>query len=162
MKRLFSSLGICTMLAFSCNQSKINADELTIRNIRQQFNDAIATHDSTRIDRFCTADYTAISSRNSEIHGIDGEAAALAIEYRTKKEVIYIRTPREIKVFDSWHMASEYGSYTGQWHDMDGLIKVAGTYYAKWHNINSAWRIRVEVFTPLSCTGGKWCEVAPL
>lgn len=150
------------LLSQACQEYKPGRDEAEIRAVRQQFNIAIAQHDSTRIERFCTADYTAISSRNVEIKGIEGERQALANEFRTKKEVVYARTPEEIKVFPAWKMASETGHYSGQWQESDGPVQVSGRYYAKWHNIQGGWRIRVEVFTPLTCTGSKFCDQAPV
>ncbi len=163
MQSVFINLSISMIfLSLACEGQKAGPDEAEIRALRQQFNTAIAQHDSTRIERFCTADYTAISSRNVEIKGIENERQALANEFKTKKEVVYVRTPGQIKVFPTWNMASETGHYTGQWQESDGLVQMSGTYYAKWHKIQGSWRIRVEVFTPLTCTGSKFCDQAPV
>ena len=151
----------CLLLFQACSSQKANPEETLIRAVRQQFNHAIATHDSTNVADFCTEDYTAVSSRNFEIKGIEGEQKALATEYRTKKEVIYVRTPLQVDVFEAWNMASEIGNWTGQWQENDGLVKLSGTYYAKWHKVKGSWKIRVEVFTPLTCSGSKFCEQTP-
>jgi ketosteroid isomerase-like protein len=146
----------------ACSSEKSNPEEALIRTARQQFNNAIAQHDSTNIASFCTEDYTAVSSRNFEIKGIEGEVKALATEFRTRKEVLYVRTPTQVDVFNAWNMASEMGNWTGQWQEADGLVKLSGTYYAKWHKVKGTWKIRAEVFTPLTCGGSKFCDQAPV
>jgi ketosteroid isomerase-like protein len=160
-KFLFASI-IPACFFLMCSGAKTGPEESAIRTARQQFNDAIARHDSSVVAFFCTDDYTAVSSRNFEIKGAEGERAALAKEFRTKKQVVYIRTPVQIEVFEAWNMASESGQWTGQWEEADGTVKLSGTYYAKWHKVKGTWKIRAEVFTPLTCTGSKFCNQSPL
>lgn len=129
-----------------------------IRIIRQQFNDAIARHDTTKPASFFTDDYTLISARNTEAKGKEGGRRALANAFRTQQNVVYVRTPTQIDVFAPWQMASETGRWTGTWQEPDGTVMLSGTYLAKWHLINGQWLIRAEVFTPLTCSGSSYCE----
>lgn len=139
-----------------------NTNEFSIRATRQEFNNAIALHDTTHIAAFFTEDYTIVTALNFEIKGIEGARTALDTEFRTKKEVIYVRTPTDIQIFEAWNMASETGQWTGQWEEADGLVKLSGTYYAKWHKVNGSWKIRAEVFTPLTCSGSTFCKAPVL
>ncbi|WP_375446549.1 YybH family protein [uncultured Fibrella sp.] len=132
-----------------------------IRAIRQQFNEAIARHDTTHLASFFTDDYTLLSARNTEAKGKEGGKRALANAFRTQKNVVYVRTPTQIDVFASWHMASETGRWTGTWQETDGTVMLTGTYLAKWHQINGQWALRAEVFTPLTCSGSSYCEKGP-
>lgn len=139
-----------------------NTNEFSIRATRQEFNNAIALHDTTHVAAFFTEDYTIVTALNFEIKGIEGARTALATEFRTKKEVVYVRTPTDIQIFEAWNMASETGQWTGQWQEADGLVKLSGTYYAKWHKVNGSWKIRAEVFTPLTCFGSTFCKAPVL
>lgn len=135
--------------------------EKQIRASRQQFNQAIARHDTTVLPSFFTEDYTLITARGVEVKGKEGGQRALANAFRTQQHVVYVRTPGQVRVFESWRMASEAGNWTGTWQEPDGTVKMSGTYSAKWHQINGQWKIRAEVFTPLTCSGSKYCGNAP-
>ncbi|MFM8913668.1 MAG: YybH family protein [Flammeovirgaceae bacterium] len=137
------------------------ADEKQIREVRKQYNEAIAKHDSIAIQRFLTTDFHVISSRNSEVRSAEANQKFLAQEFRTKKDVVYVRTAQHVQVFIDWNMASETGTWTGQWQESDGLVKLSGTYYAKWHKLDGHWKIRAEIFTPLNCSGSRFCEAKP-
>lgn len=139
-----------------------NTNDMSIRATRQEFNNAIAAHNATNLAAFCTEDYNSVTSSNFEIKGIENLIKALEGEFRTKKEVVYVRTPTDIQVFEAWNMASEIGQWTGQWQESDGLVQLSGTYYAKWHKVNGLWKIRAEVFTPLTCSGGQFCQQVPV
>ncbi len=152
---------ICGIVFIACARDSIHEEQKQIRSIRQSFNRSIAIHDSTHLSDFFTQDYTVISSRSHEAHGIPEEIQMLANEYRTKPDVNYIRTPDQIDVNPEWNMAAESGHWVGTWSDSTGKVIISGSYYAKWHKLNGKWKIRSEVFTPLHCEGSKYCEQAP-
>lgn len=147
-----------------CTESKpsINEDEKLIRATRQRSNNAIARHDTTALAEIWTTDYHIISSRNFEISGMENNRHNFATEFVNKKQLLYLRTTTKVEVYADWNMASENGTWTGQWLEPDGLVKFTGTYFAKWHKINDHWKIRAEIFVPLSCTGSSFCEKVPL
>jgi hypothetical protein len=58
-------------------------------------------------------------------------------------------------------MAAENGEWIGRWQEADAEIIIKGTYYAKWHKVNDKWKIRAEIFVPLSCEGSKFCGIKP-
>ena len=158
MKLLFTLFACLLLSGLSLAQS---AAEKQIRASRQQFNQAIARHDTTVLPSFFTDDYTLITARNTEMKGKEGGQRALANAFRTQKDVVYVRTPGQVRVFASWRMASETGNWTGTWQEPDGMVKLSGTYSAKWHQINGQWKLRAEVFTPLRAQAVAYCEKVP-
>jgi len=137
------------------------SDEQQIREARLLHNRALADHDTVAISSFHTSDYHVISSRNFTIQGRDQNSYFLSREFKEKKGVVYVRASKSIEVFPEWSMAGENGVWSGQWQEADGLVKLSGTYYAKWHKINGQWKIRAEIFTPLRCSGSKFCNTEP-
>lgn len=156
---LFLSMGVTTLAAQK--KTMPSHDEQQIRDVRKQSNLAILKHDSIAIANYWTNDFHLISSRNSEVAGREQNRKLFAREFMTRKDVLYIRTPAKIDVYAEWNMASETGTWTGQWQEPDGMVKLSGTYYAKWHKVDGIWKIRAEVFTPLTCSGSSFCNQPP-
>ncbi len=148
------SLSQCTMTTIS--------DEQSIRQARHDSNQAIAAHQIETVGTFWTDDYHIITSRNAETSGKAANIERFQNEVKAKPDVIYIRTPQTIHVFSQWKMASEEGSWEGRWSEDGSVIQLKGTYFAKWHQVNGSWLIRAEIFVPLSCEGGLFCERGPL
>jgi ketosteroid isomerase-like protein len=158
-------IGYLLLLFFfaQCTESKNTAseDEKFIRQARLKSNEAIAQQDTTALGDVWTNDYHIISSRNFEISGMENNRHNFAKEFASKKELLYVRTTTNVQVFANWNMASEQGTWIGQWREPDGLVKLSGTYLAKWHKVNDNWKIRAEIFVPLACTGSTFCEEKP-
>jgi Domain of unknown function (DUF4440) len=163
IKSLLFSLFIL-FVSFSCIKSPTEVSdegEAIIRDARNRSNQAIQEKDTVSLASIWTTDYHLITSRNFEASGRDANRSRFANEFKTRPDVIYIRTPSTIEVFPAWNMAAENGTWTGRWTDQNSIIEVKGSYYAKWHNVKGEWLIRSEVFTPLSCEGGKFCDEKP-
>jgi ketosteroid isomerase-like protein len=164
MRLSLTSCLLLLSLCIQCTPSKKTAseDEILIREARIRSNEAIAQHDTIALGEVWTTDYHIISSRNFEISGMENNRHNFAKEFGSKKELLYVRTAIKVEVFPNWNMASETGTWTGQWQEPDGLVKLSGTYLAKWHKLNDQWKIRAEIFVPLSCTGSSFCETKPI
>lgn len=147
--------------ALSCEQS-VGVEEKAIREVRELSNKAIAAHDTASMLRTLTADYHVITSRNAESTSARAMAERLMIDMQAKPDLIYVRTPSSIDVFQGWKVAGESGTWTGSWTENGEKIRLTGTYYAKWHKIEDHWLIRAEIFTPLSCEGGAYCNKSPI
>ena len=161
MKGFSFLLFLCLFFFQMCSVGKVNRDEALSRGVRSQFNAAIVRQDTMSMTSFWSKDYSVVSSRNFEAHGIEANRHLFASEFRTKKEVVYIRAPKRIEVFSDWNMASETGVWEGSWLEGEGKIKVSGSYFAKWHKVDGVWKIRIEVFVPLRCDGGDYCNRKP-
>lgn len=160
----FLLLAALLWLIAACQSGKKPAgpDAQLIRAARARSNAAIAAADTLALAKEWTADYHLISSRNSEVAGLEKNRHLFALEFSTKKEVLYVRSPRKVEVFPQWGMASEEGVWTGRWREPDGMVRLRGTYLAKWHRLDGQWKIRAEIFVPLSCEGSAFCEKNPL
>lgn len=151
------------MVFIGCSSTKAShsPDETQIRNVRQLSNQAIANHDTNAIAKYWTEDFNVISSRNAAIMGREANRQIFIREFNTKKDVVYIRNSEQVDIFPDWNMAAETGTWIGRWQEPDGMVNLSGTYYAKWHKINGNWKIRAEIFTPLSCSGSTICNQLP-
>lgn len=147
-----------------CKQSEMQSspEETLIREARIKSNEAIAAHDAKAMSAFWTSDFHIITSRNSEMSGKNTNRERMESEFSSKPDVLYVRTPQTIQVFDAWKMASESGTWAGSWTENGQKIELTGTYMAKWHKLDGAWLIRAEVFVPLTCTGGAYCDKSPI
>jgi ketosteroid isomerase-like protein len=137
------------------------SDETLIREARKRSNAAIAAHDTTALKAEWTADYHIVSSRNSEAGGASANAYWFQKEFTAKPGLVYVRTTGHIDINTKWNMAGETGRWEGHWKEADGEVTIGGTYYAKWHKLNGAWKIRAEIFTPLYCSGAGVCDQKP-
>lgn len=137
-------------------------DELHIRAAREVSNMAIRDHNVALMATAWTSDYHVVTSRNFETAGRQGNIDRYANEFATKPDIIYIRTPDNIQIFEKWKMAAETGHWVGRWTEKGEPVELKGTYFAKWHNEDGQWRIRAEVFVPLECEGDSFCKQSPL
>ena len=148
-----------TVLCFACGTTTV--DQKKIADSRNAFNLAIASHDTSEMVKYWTSDILVITSRNARFIGKDQYATGLAQEFKTKEDVVYIRTPETIEIFPAWEIAAESGRWIGTWKSGDEKIEVTGTYYAKWKQLNEQWLISAEIYTPLKCKGGSNCLDVP-
>ena len=132
--------------------------ENAIRERRVASNLAIALHDTSALSPFWADDIMVLTSRNFQSVGKREYASALDKDFKSKEDVIYIRSTDKIEVFEEWGMASEYGNWVGRWRQGDENIEVSGNYYAKWQKEGEVWLIKAEVFTPLVCKGEVYCK----
>lgn len=153
-------LPVLFVLLIACSTvESVGPDEQEIRLTREVSNKAIEDHDTTALGNTLAVDYHVITSRNAES---SGRGVMLRRFASDAPDVIYVRTPEVIRVFSEWKMASESGNWVGRWTAGEDKIELSGAYFAKWHKVDGRWLIRAEVFVPLACSGGKFCEQGPL
>lgn len=136
-------------------------DERVIRQRRASSNAAIARHDTTGIGAILSSDVVVVTSNSVQAIGRGTNLQRFADQFRTRPDVVYERTPDDVRVFTPWGMASERGHWTGSWTDTDGRIAIGGTYFAKWRRVNGAWLVESETYVPETCTGGAYCRTPP-
>ncbi|MFN0178401.1 MAG: YybH family protein [Gemmatimonadales bacterium] len=136
-------------------------DARAIRALRQRSNDAIARHDTAGIGASFAPGVVVVASTSSVTVGREANLASFAGIFAERPDVIYRRTPVEVRVDPRWRMASEQGRWTGRWTAADGPVSIGGSYFAKWREIDGAWRIESETFVPERCTGGEYCRTPP-
>lgn len=138
-----------------------SAQERVIRQRRAASNAAIARHDTGGIGAILAESVIVVTSRSAQQIGRAANMRSFAEQFRTRPDVIYERSPWEIRVHEPWGMASEFGRWAGSWTDTDGKIQIGGTYFAKWRLKNGSWRIESETYVPERCSGGAYCGIPP-
>jgi ketosteroid isomerase-like protein len=136
-------------------------DEQRIRARRESSNLAIARHDTAGIGAILAPDVIVVTSNSVHRPTREANVRSFAEQFRTRPDVIYRRTPDEVRVFAPWLMASEYGRWTGSWTEFDGTIELTGRYFAKWRRVGGEWFVESETYVPETCTGGAYCTTVP-
>lgn len=125
-----------------------------IQAARKRFNRAIADKDVTAIRTLLASTYHIVTGRSAQNHGADEEAQRWADVFRNDKTAIYVRTPREFHVNESWGLAEELGNWKGNYTADHVLVSASGVYAAKWQRaVDGEWVLQAEVFTTLQCDG---------
>jgi ketosteroid isomerase-like protein len=132
-----------------------------IRQLRETSNAAIARHDTAGIAAILAPNVVVVASTSAVTVGRDANAARFAEQFRTRPDVVYRRTPREVTVFTPWRMASESGTWTGSWTHSDGKVTISGRYFAKWQELEGRWLVQSETYLPERCSGSAYCTQVP-
>lgn len=152
----------CALALFApCALSQSISDENAIRQRRATSNASIARHDTGGIGATMAEDIIVVTSRSSQSVGRAANVTSFADQFRSRPDVIYVRTPAHVRVYEPWGMASEQGQWSGSWTDADGMIQIGGSYFAKWRRKNGSWLIESETYVPDRCTGGAYCRTPP-
>ena len=135
--------------------------ERTIRQRRASSNAAIVRHDTGGIGAILADDVVVVTSNSVHAVGRATNLTRFADQFRTRTDVVYERTPEQVRVYAPWGMASELGRWTGSWTDTDGKIQIGGIYFAKWRLKNGSWLVESETYVPERCSGGAYCRTMP-
>ena len=95
----------------AAQSSADSADARAIRAQRERSNAAIARHDTAGVAAIFAPHVAVLTSNSVSMVGRDVNAERFADQFRTRPDVVYRRTPSEVKVFAQWRMASELGAY---------------------------------------------------
>lgn len=121
-----------------------------IRKAREQFNIAIANKDAETIRSLLAPSYHIVTGRSDQSHGQDEEAIRWSNVFESDPTAIYVRTPREITINESWGIAEELGNWKGSYTLNKTFVNASGVYSAKWQKTkNGNWVLQAEVFTTI-------------
>ena len=132
-----------------------------ICSVRARSNAAIAAHDLAGVAREWMADVHVVSAAGLQATGPAACSMILARQFAARPDTKYVRTPRVVKVFAPWEVASERGDWLATWTEPDGPLELGGTYEAQWRFLAGRWLIQGELFVPGYCRGGAYCERHP-
>lgn len=132
-----------------------------IRARRESSNRAIAAHDSTGFAAILADSVIVMTSASARYIGRAVYVNSMLAQFRARPDVVYRRTPSEVRVFAPWRMASEEGTWVGTWTEPDGKLTIGGRYFAKWRRIGDTWFVESETYVPEHCTGSAFCARAP-
>ena len=119
------------------------SDEISIRNLREQSNAAIARHDVEGARAVLHDDARIIASNGDLFDGAAAMARAFEARFADPDFVKFVREPALIDVDDT--TAAEAGHWIGRWRHEE----VLGRYLARWRREPAGWRIVAELFIPL-------------
>ncbi len=159
----------CVALAIAATPALLSAQAIkdarltaaAVRAARARSNAAIAAHDTAALAALASTSYHSVSSRNVHTSGRSGVGTQYGGTFAALPDVLYVRTPQEVRVYAPWAMADERGTWVGTWTEPDGGVTIRGRYTAKWRRINGVWLLEAEVFTPLTCRGSSYCTRPP-
>ena len=120
---------------------------------REAINDAIARRDSAAIAAFLLPEYVVVTARSMQRDGRDASARSWADLFVHDRQAVYTRTPDDVLVNEGWGMAQEHGRWTGTVTTREGIMRLGGVYAAKWQYTDDGWKLRAEIFTPLTVGG---------
>ena len=153
---------LCALHFALCTPMIAEAQDVRlIREARERSNAAIAAHDADALAQGWMVDVTVVTSTGATQSGREANRNGFAAQFTSRPDVVYVRTPTDITVMPSWDVASERGTWTGQWTQADGVTRIGGTYQAQWRKVNGAWLLQAELFVPTHCTGSSWCAKHP-
>jgi ketosteroid isomerase-like protein len=159
--RLVLTVALAGLAGFAEVLAVQQTDEQQIRARRESSNQAIARHDTSGIGAILADNVVVVTSNSVHRPGRDANVQSFAEQFRTRADVVYRRTPTDVRVFTPWLMASESGTWTGSWTDADGRIQLTGRYFAKWRKLNGQWFVESETYVPETCSGGAYCTAVP-
>ena len=153
MKSRFELPVLAVLLVGSVAVSQAPSDEDLIRSARTASNEAIARHDAAAVASFLDSEYQITTSIGQMFQGSEGEVSTWNQLFAERPDVIYVRTPGEIKVSLDYPLASESGAWIGTWTSAEGPVRTGGDYQAMWRKTDDGWKIRAELFVALFCEG---------
>lgn len=160
----FALFGLCVLIsapAARAQGSPGGTAAREIRRLRESSNAAIARHDTAGLGAIFAPNVIVVSSNSAHIDGRDTNVLRFAEQFRSRPDVTYRRVPSAVRVFAPWGMASEAGRWSGSWTADDGKVSIGGTYFAKWRQLNGAWRVESETYVPDRCRGSAYCTTVP-
>ena len=139
----------------ACGPVAEPSEALEIRAALPSFNEAIADRDLDVINALLMPTYHIVTGRSAQFDGHDANLAVWEDMFATDSTVIYVRTPREVRVNDEFSLAEELGGWAGSYTSDGSPGQARGVYAARWQRAtDGGWLLQSEVFTTLECFGG--------
>jgi ketosteroid isomerase-like protein len=156
MKNFLPLAATVLLSTISSASAQSAPDEEQIRNLRAQYNGAIAKHDVSSIVSFLDEDYQVTTSLGDLKQDDRGEeAVSWEALIASREDLLYVRAPESIEVSDDYPLAAEVGTWKGSWSTDDGPVRTGGRYAAMWRKVEGAWKVRSELFVALYCEGSR-------
>lgn len=151
--------GIVLTILMLCSPDELrgqqtgHSDAERIRSARSDYNAAIARQDAKAITGFLDDEYQITTSLGQLLQDRDAEESSWVALFRSRKDLLYVRTPESIEVSRDYPLAAEQGNWVGTWQTDEGPVKTGGQYTAMWREVEGVWKVRSELFVALYCDG---------
>ncbi len=133
--------------------ASIPDDSQSIQAARKAFNQAIAEHDIDSMRSFLAEDYVITISTGQIQRSRDAHIESFVAHFEQFPDVVYVRTPDDIKISQAYPLAIENGTWTGSRSTTFGTLNNGGSYTAAWKRTDKGWLIYSELFVALDCQG---------
>lgn len=145
------AVAVLSIASIAVAQSDTEIEQ--IRNVRAEYNDAIARHDVPGIVSFFDSEYQITTSLGQLSQDVEGEAADWRTLIESRKDLLYVRSPESIEISKDYPLAAESGTWVGTWSTSQGPVRTGGRYSAMWRQVDGVWKVRSELFVALYCDG---------
>ncbi len=160
MTKILGGVAICLTASLAVGEAlSVQVGEIEAQ--RQRFNQAIAERDLAEIEAVLLPDYHIVTSRNGQWTGREASVENWGSVFAGDPNEAYVRTPRDIQVFERWGTAEELGDWEGTRIVRGESVIVSGRYAARWVRREGRWLLLAEVFTALDCRGPESACAAP-
>jgi hypothetical protein len=139
--------------AQTCKNPGDEAEAEQVREQRTAFNTAIAQGDTTAMESLLHKDVVLITGTNSDVYlGREKQVMLWKEDFEEAERAIYVRTSLCIRVSPIAPIALESGAWRGVFNNDSGNF-AAGSYAAKWRQVDGDWLLESEIFATESCAG---------
>ncbi|MDB5827870.1 MAG: hypothetical protein JWQ73_2090 [Variovorax sp.] len=132
-----------------------------IRAARASSNLAIVRQEIEDIASVWMDDILVLGSTSVQLLGAEANRRFYMAQFARRPDTLWVRTPISVSVMSAWGVAFEEGDWTGRWTEPDGSVELRGRYAAQWVCANRKWRIQGELYVPMACVGGTYCDRSP-
>lgn len=120
-----------------------------IRTLRAASNAAIAAHDAKAVASFVEDDVQITTGNGDKFQGRKSLRERFEEHFRGRPDLVFVRTPDEIRISRAAPLASERGQWVGRWTEHGRPVELRGVYQAMWRQRGGQWRIAAEQFVLL-------------
>jgi ketosteroid isomerase-like protein len=147
-------IGFCACVTLAPAQMTSDPAAL-IRAARERSNRALASRDIHTFAESLAPDYVMVRGNGTFVPARESYLERMGEHFKNPKAVRYERVPDKIEISTVSPMAAEHGHWIATLPN--GKRAYTGTYLAMWRRVDSAWKIRSELFVMLQCEDEATC-----
>lgn len=126
---------------------------VAVTTAREAFNKAIVEGQPEGVAEALAEDVLLVTGTDSDVYrGREAQVDIWAEDFKDPDRIVYIRTPNCLSASSLYPIAMEFGTWRGAVPG-DDANTLTGRYSAKWREAQDQWRLEVETFITLGCTG---------
>jgi ketosteroid isomerase-like protein len=151
--------GACNLHVSMASERLDQSDKDSIREARQDLNDALATRDVERYRSYWLKDASVMWADGDLRVGVQDNSARMRLLFADPDFQMGLRTPERIEVEKrSASDAAESGTWQWKVKAASGeVVQYLGRYLVMWSKKEGHWKIRSERYVSTGCVGGAAC-----
>lgn len=76
----------------------------------------------------------------------------------TDRDLVLNHEPQGVRIYRKGTFAAESGEWNESWGERGVPTELRGSYFALWRKVHGRWLLDSQVFVPLVCKGGSYCN----